>query len=157
MVPAAFPALPACLLPAGNPASASLATAARVRGHRWGQDSGFTHHSWVALAVALDGAGAALWHLLCTTRRWKRGWKKAQLSLRTPSCLPLCIPGQAGGMSGVGMGRCCPLQTRLQEGSPAPGAPGKGKKCIKQPVFTLPVATLLSLVQTRHFIVKATW
>lgn len=60
MVPAAFPALPACLLPAGNPASASLITAARVRGHRWGHESGFTPHSWVALAVAQGCMGLAL-------------------------------------------------------------------------------------------------
>lgn len=60
-VPAAFPALPACLLPAGNPASASLITAASVRGHTWGHESSFAPHSWVALTVALGAWG---WH--CT-------------------------------------------------------------------------------------------
>lgn len=60
-MPAVFPALPACLLPAGNPAWASLSTAARVRGRSWGHESGFTPHSWVALAVA---RGAWGWH--CT-------------------------------------------------------------------------------------------
>lgn len=89
--PAAFPALPARLLPAGNPAPASLSTAARLRGHRWGQESGLTPPQ-----PGGTGCDTALWHPLCTTRHWKRCWKKAQLSLRTLSASPCAPTGSLG-------------------------------------------------------------
>lgn len=55
--PAAFPALPARLLPAGNPAPASLSTAARLRGHRWGQESGLTPPQPGGTRCAPQGTG----------------------------------------------------------------------------------------------------
>lgn len=68
------------------------------KGPQVGQESGFTPHSWVALAVALGAWG---WH--CTVapavhrNALEEVLEEGLAVTETSSCLPLCTPRQSGG------------------------------------------------------------